>query len=175
MERRYIARVVGVRPEIIETRTDYLVAVPRSRKAFVVTMNPMAETIVGRATALAVVRKAQEKDLPVFGDGRCIVYVLNDAWESDTLVERVASVVAESQLSGLVLQVGACSRLTSALRAVWGWRGWLRGLGARRSELEIDEIGLAEAQPASVSAPAGSGEAPERAPSGAELEDTALV
>jgi hypothetical protein len=172
MERRYIARVVGVRPEIIETRTDYLVVVPRSRKAFVVTMNPMAETMVGRATALAVVRKAQEKDLPVFGDGRCIVYVLNDAWESDTLVERVASVVAESQLSGLVLQLGACSRLTSALRAVCGW---LRGLVGRRPEVEIPETGLAEAQPANVPAPAGSGEAPERVPSGAELGDTALV
>ena len=56
MERRYIARVVGVRPEIVETRTDYLVAVPRFRKAFMVTMNPMAEAAVGRTTALALIK-----------------------------------------------------------------------------------------------------------------------
>jgi hypothetical protein len=89
MERRYIARVVGVRPEIVETRTDYLVAVPRSRKAFLVTMNPMAEAVLGRGTAVAVVRKAREKDVPVFGGGRCIVYVFSDAWESETLVDRL--------------------------------------------------------------------------------------
>ncbi len=172
MERRYIARVVGVRPEIIETRTDYLVVVPRSRKAFVVTMNPMAETMGGRTTALAVVRKAQEKDLPVFGDGRCIVYVLNDAWESDALVERVASVVAESQLSGLVLQEGACSWLGRWLRAVWET---FRRLIAARPVLEIPETRAADVRPVNAPVPAGSGEAAEQAPVGTELRDRAPV
>jgi len=172
MERRYIARVVGVRPEIVETRTDYLVAVPRFRKAFLVTMNPMAEAVVGRGTALAVIRKAREKDLPVFGDGRCIVYVFNDAWESEALVERAAHIVAESQLGGLVLQLGAYSRLTRALRTVWGW---FSGLVARRPGLEMPEVEPAKTRPASAPLAAGSGEAPERAPMGEELEDTAPV
>jgi len=119
MERRYIARVVGIRPEIVETRTDYLVAIPRFRKAFMVAMNPMAEAAVGRTTALAVLRKARAKDCPVFGDGRCIVYVFNDAWDSEVLVERAADVVAESQLSGLALHPEMCSTFGRTLRAVW--------------------------------------------------------
>lgn len=165
MERRFIARVVGTKPEIIETRSDYLVTVPRSRKAFMVTMNPTAESVVGRRTAFAVVRKAQEKDLPVFGDGQCIVYVFNDAWESDTLVERVAGVVAESQLSGLVLRLAACSGLARWLKAVWGW---LCGLIASRPAVVIPDGEPAEVRPANAPAPAGSGEAPERVTAGTE-------
>ena len=172
MERRYIARVVGVRPEIVETRTDYLVAVPRFRKAFLVTMNPTAEAAVGSGTALAVVRKARAKDVPVFGDGRCIVYVFNEAWQSEALVERAADVVAESQLSGLVLRLGACSALTRALRAVCEW---LRGLVDGRQDVVVPETGPAEPHPTSAPAPAGSGETPEREPAGAEVEDTAPV
>ncbi len=172
MERRYVARVVGVRPEIIETRTDYLVAVPRFRKAFMLTVNPTAEGVVGRGTAMALIRKARAKDLPMFGDGRCIVYVFNDAWESETLVERVAHVVVESQFSGLVLKLGACSGFTRALRAVWVW---LRSLVVARSEIGMLEAQPAAARPASAPAPAESGEAPDRMPVGAELEDTAPV
>jgi hypothetical protein len=170
MERRYIARVVGVRPEIVETRTDYLVAVPRFRKAFMVTMLPMAEAVVGRSTALAVLRKAQAKDLPVFGDGRCIVSVLNDAWESEALVERTADVVAESQLSGLVLHPELYSAFERALRSVWGW---LRGLVVARQETDAPETEPAEIRPASAPAPVGSGETAERAP--AEADDTVPV
>ena len=172
MERRYIARVVGVRPEIVETRTDYLVAVPRFRKAFMVTMNPMAEAVVGRATALAVVRKARAKDFPVFGDGRCIVYVLNDAWESEALVERAADVVAESQLSGLVLHPELSSAFKRALRAVWGW---LRGLVVARPKTDAPETESAEVRPASAPAPASSGVAADQAPANAESEDKVPV
>ncbi len=172
MERRYIARVVGVRPEIVETRTDYLVTVPRSRKAFMVTMNPTGETVVGRGTALALVRKARSKDVPVFGDGRCIVYVFNEAWESEALVDRAAGVVAESQFSGLVLQLGACSWLARWLRVVWGWlHGWMAG----RQDVVIPETEPAEVRSANASGPAGSGEAPERVTAGAEPEDRVPV
>jgi hypothetical protein len=172
MERRYIARVVGVRPEIVETRTDYLVAVPRSRRAFLVTMSPMAEAVVGHRTALAVIRKARENDVPVFGDGRCVVYVFNDAWESEALVERAAHVVAESQLSGLVLELRAYSGLVRGLRAVWGW---LCGLIALRPDVVIPDAEPAEIQPANAAGQAGSGEAPERVIAGAESEDRAPV
>jgi hypothetical protein len=172
MERRHIARVVGVKPEIIETRTDYLVAVPRARKAFLVTMNPMAEVVVGRATALAVVRKAQANDVPVFGDGRCVVYVFNDAWESETLVERVASVVAESQLSGLVLELGACSWFARWLSAAWGW---LCRLIALRPGVVAPDVEPAEVRPANAAASVESGEAPERAPVVTEREDRVPV
>jgi hypothetical protein len=172
MEQRYIARVVGVRPQIVETRTDYLVAVPRSRKAFLVTTNPMAEAVVGRGTVLTVVRKAREKDVPVFGGGRCIVYVFNDAWESEALVERVAQAVVESQLGGLVLQEGACSWLGRWLRAVWET---FRRLIAARPVLEIPETRPADVRPVNAPIPAGSGEASEQAPVGTEPRDRAPV
>lgn len=46
-------------------------------------MNSMAESAVGRVTALAVLRRARAKDLPAFADGKCIVYVFSDPWESE--------------------------------------------------------------------------------------------
>ena len=171
MERRYIARVVGVRPEIVETRTDYLVAIPRFRKAFMVTMNPMAEAAVGRATALALIKQARGKDLPVFGDGRCIVYVLNDAWESEPLVDRAADVVAESQLSGLVQPV-MCSAFERALRAVWGW---LRGLVVTKPATNASESESGEARAVSVPTPTDSGVAVERASGEAQPKDKVPV
>jgi hypothetical protein len=171
MERRYIARVVGVRPEIVETRTDYLVAVPRFRKVFMVTMNPTAEAAVGRATALTVIKKARAKDFPVFGEGRCIVYVFNDAWESETLIERAADVVAESQLSGLVMHLEPCSVFARALRSMW-W--WLRGLLVAKPKT-APETESAEVRPASAPAPAGSGMVVEQTSSEAELEDKVPV
>ena len=168
MERRYIARVVGVRPEIVETRTDYLVAIPRFRKAFMIAMNPMAEAVVGRATAMAVVRKARAKDLPVFGDGKCIVYVLNDAWESNALVERAADVVAESQLSGLALHTDVCPLIGRALRTAWGW---LHGLMTGRRETTAPEMESVEVRPASAPAATDSGEPADGVPVDRAPED----
>ena len=172
MERRYIARVVGVRPEIVETRTDYLVAVPRFRKAFMVTMNPMAEAAVGRATTLTMIRKARLKDFPVFGEGRCIVYVFNDAWESEALVERAADVVAESQLSGLILYLEPRSAFARALRSVW-W--WLCGLLVAKPKADAPETESAEVRPASAPAPAGFGVVVEQTSAEAESEDKVPV
>lgn len=168
MERRYIARVVGVRPEIVETRTDFLVAIPRFRKAFMVAMNPMAEAAVGRATALAVVRKAQAKDFPAFADGRCLVYVFNDAWESEALVERVADVVAESQLSGLASHPELYPVFGRALRAAWAW---LCGLVVAKSASDVSETESVEARPASAPVLAGS-DAAEETFAEAEPKDT---
>jgi hypothetical protein len=172
MERRYIARVVGVRPEIVETRTDYLVAVPRFRKAFMVTMNPMAEAAVGRATALALIKRARGKDFPAFADGRCVVYVFNDAWESEALVERVADVVGESQLSGLALHPEMCPAFERVLRAAWGW---LRGLVVAKSASDALVTESVEVQPASAPVPAGSDAAAEQTPAEAELKDKVPV
>ena len=172
MERRYIARVVGVRPEIVETRTDYLLAIPRFRKAFMVTMNPMAEAAVGRATALNVIKKARVKDFPVFGEGRCIVYVFNDAWESEALIERAADVVAESQLSGLVVHLEPRSSFARTLRSVW-W--WLRGLLVAKPKTDAPETESAEVRPASAPAPAGSGVVVGQTSAEAESEDKVPV
>jgi len=167
MERRYIARVVGVKPEIVETRTDYLVAIPRFRKAFMVTVNPMAEAAVGRTTALAMVKKARTKDVPVFRNGRCIVYVFSDAWESEALVDRVADVVAESQISGLV-QPAMCSALERALRAAWGW---VHGLIAGKWEPDATGTESVEVRAASAPIPADSGDSAEQVSADAAPED----
>jgi len=172
MERRCIARVIGIRPEIVETRTDYLVTIPRFRKAFMVAMNPMAEAAVGRATALAVVRKARAKDLPVFVDGRCVVYVFSDAWESEALVDRAVEVVTESQLSGLALHPEMCSTFERLLKVVWGW---LRELVAVKPEPGVPENESVEVRPASAPVPAGSDGATEETPAEAESKDRAPV
>jgi hypothetical protein len=165
MERRYIARVVGVKPEIVETRTDYLVAIPRFRKAFMVAMNPMAEAAVGRDTALAAVRKARAKDLTAFADGRCTVYVFCDAWESQALVERAADVVAESQLGGLAPHPEMYPAFGRALRAALAW---LSGLLVAKSESDVPDAESLEVRPASAPVPIDSGAAAEE--TAAEVE-----
>ena len=170
MERRYIARVVGAKPEIIETRTDYLVAIPRFRKAFMVTMNPMAEAVVGRLTAFAVVMKARAKDFPAFADGRCMVYVFNDAWESQVLVERAADVVAESQLSGLAPHQEPCPAFGRALRSAWAW---VCGLMVAKSESDAPETESVEVRPASAPVLVDSDAAAEETPADVESKDRA--
>ena len=111
MERTWIARIVGVHPEFIETETDDLIAIPSSQPAFLVTTNPGSAAITNPGEVALLLCRGQREQRVVFQVGRAIVYAFNNAWGSTVLVEDLLTLLIRQQVGGPVPTLRPQSRI----------------------------------------------------------------
>ena len=133
VERTWIARIVGVRPDLVETETDDLITIPNSKPAFLVTINPGSAGIIDPGEVALLLCRGQREQRLVFQIGRAIVYAFNNAWGSPVLVEDLLTLLIRQQAGGPVPTLRSRSRIWRALRVM---RAWVRSLLATPAETE---------------------------------------
>ena len=89
-----VAFVLGTRPRVTETATGYVVTVPHGRKAFIISPGTEAPSLRGQAAVTRALLGAKAEDAAWLSQGTWEVRVSGRAWDSDALVQMLATYMA---------------------------------------------------------------------------------
>ena len=89
-----VAFVLGSRPRVTETATGYVVTVPHGRRAFIISPGTEAPSLKGQAAVTRALLGAKAEDATWLSQGMWEVRVSGRAWDSDALVETLATYMA---------------------------------------------------------------------------------
>jgi len=89
-----VAFVLGTRPRVTETATGYVVTVPHGRKAFIISPGTEAPLLKGQAAVARALLGAKAEDATWLSQGTWEVRVSGRAWDSDALVQMLATYMA---------------------------------------------------------------------------------
>jgi hypothetical protein len=107
-----VAFVLGTRPRVTETATGYVVTVPHGRKAFIISPGTEAPSLKGQAAVTRAFLGAKAEDATWLSQGTWEVRVSGRAWDSDALVQMLATYMAAP---------GGIVAITPAHRALAAW------------------------------------------------------
>jgi hypothetical protein len=111
-----VAFVLGVRPRVTETATGYVVTMPHGRKAFIISPGTEAPSLRGQAAVARALLGAKAEDATWLSQGTWEVRVSGRAWDSDALVQTLATYMAAP--GGIVAITPAHRGLAARL---WAW------------------------------------------------------
>jgi hypothetical protein len=89
-----VAFVLGSRPRVTETATGYVVTVPHGRRAFIISPGTEAPPLKGQAAVTRALLGAKAEDATWLSQGTWEVRVSGRAWDSDALVQTLATYMA---------------------------------------------------------------------------------
>jgi hypothetical protein len=89
-----VAFVLGARPQVTETATGYVVTVPQGRRAFVISPGTEAPSLRGQVAVTRALLNAKAEDATWLSQGTWEVRVSGRAWDSDALVQTLATYMA---------------------------------------------------------------------------------
>ena len=107
-----VAFVLGARPRVTETATGYVVTVPHGRRAFIISPGTEAPSLKGQAAVARALLGAKAEDGTWLSQGTWEVRVSGRAWDSDALVQTLATYMAAP---------GGIVAITPAHRALAAW------------------------------------------------------
>jgi len=107
-----VAFVLGARPRVTETATGYVVTVPHGRRAFIISPGTEAPSLRGQEAVKRALLGAKAEDATWLSQGMWEVRVSGRAWDSDALVETLATYMAAP---------GGIVAITPAHRALAAW------------------------------------------------------
>ena len=107
-----VAFVLGSRPRVTETATGYVVTVPHGRKAFIISPGTEAPSLKGQTAVTRALLGAKAEDATWLSQGTWEVRVSGRAWDSDALVQTLATYMAAP---------GGIVAITPAHRALAAW------------------------------------------------------
>ena len=107
-----VAFVLGARPRVTETATGYVVTVPHGRRAFIISPGTEAPSLRGQAAVTRALLGAKAEDAAWLSQGTWEVRVSGRAWDSDALVQTLATYMAAP---------GGIVAITPAHRALAAW------------------------------------------------------
>jgi hypothetical protein len=108
--------VLGIRPRVTETATGYVVTVAHGRRAFIITPGTEAPSLRGQAAVARALLNAKAEDATWLSQGPWEVRVSGRAWDSDALVQMLATYMAAP--GGIVAITPAHRGLADRL---WAW------------------------------------------------------
>ena len=107
-----VALVLGAHPRVTETATGYVVTVPHGRRAFIISPGTEAPSLKGQAAVARALLGAKAEDATWLSQGTWEVRVSGRAWDSDALVQTLATYMAAP---------GGIVAITPAHRALAAW------------------------------------------------------
>jgi hypothetical protein len=110
-----VAFVLGARPRVTETATGYVVTVPHGRRAFIISPGTEAPSLKGQAAVGRALLRAKVEDATWLSRGTWEVRVSGRAWDSDALVQTLATYMAAP--GGIVAIIPAHRALAARLWA----------------------------------------------------------
>ena len=131
-----VAFVLGTRPRVTETATGYVVTVPHGRKAFIISPGTEAPSLKGQAAVTRALLGAKAEDAAWLSQGTWEVRVSGRAWDSDALVQTLATYTAAP--GGIVAITPTHGGLAARL---WAWvASMVRWLLHRDERLPVQPI-----------------------------------